>query len=606
MFIASSILAAIPLLWSTTLAISAILTNHHHAANRKYDFVIIGGGTAGSVIAHRLTEDPNVRVLLVEAGRSNVDGPDVDDIQVPFLVSSIDASFNWNYSTVAQPSLQNRSLDYPRGHVLGGSSSINFMLYTRGSSDEYDRVANITGDEGWSWKHMLPYMIKSETLSPPVDGHDTRSQVNATLHGFHGPVLTSLPGNSTILDGRVIMTTSELAEFPFNLDMNSGNPLGLGWLQSTIGHGVRTSSATAFLDANTLDRKNLDVLIGTRVTRLISSVRSNSKPTFRDVELAQSPSGERVIVTATKELVLSAGSVGTPQILKLSGIGDREELAAHGIPLVLDLPDVGKNLQDHPWVPLQWQINTNVTLDPFNRNATLRDAALSAYDATKRGPLANNPGGNHIGWFRLPENSSVLRQYGDPSSGPLSPHYELTVSNSFLSFTQPTPDAGGFMSMAAALVAPTSKGSVSLASSSAFDAPLIDPAFLQAPEDLAILTEAVMAAHRFTSAPAWKDFIIAPFPDTANTTTEEGAREYVKRMATTFRHPVGTARMGAADDASGVVGPDLCVKGAAGLRIVDASVFPHIFGSHLQAPVYAIAERAADLIKQAHGLRRSL
>ncbi|KAM5541851.1 hypothetical protein V8D89_004580 [Ganoderma adspersum] len=579
-----------------------LITDPTQVTNKSYDFVIIGGGAAGSVLAHRLTEHSATSVLLVEAGRSNTDGPDVNDIQVPYFVGDIPPSFDWNYTTVPQKALQNRTLSYPRGHVLGGSTSTNFMFYTRGSSDEFDRLARISGDAGWSWKAMLPYILKTETLTPPADGHDTQGQIDPAVHGKTGPVLTSLPGNASVLDSRVLQTTAELAEFPFNLDMNSGNPLGVGWLQSTIGHGVRSSAATAFLDQDTLARKNLDVLIGTRVTRLVQTGRKGGSPVFLGVELAQSASGARVQIKATKEVILSAGSIGTPQILMMSGIGDPEELAAHGIATLVDAPDVGKHMQDHPWVPLQWQVNTNDTLDSINRSPALLNAAAEIYNATKQGVMANNPGGNQIGWFRLPRNSSVLREFGDASAGPASPHFELTFGNSFLSFTQPVPVTGSFMSMCVALVAPTSRGSVKLASASAFDAPLIDPAFMQTRSDLATLTEAVKVAHRFAAAPAWKDFVITPFVDAVNTTTDADIHAYIADQVATFRHPMGTARMSTSELGSGVVDSKLLVENVVGLRIVDASVFPHIFGAHLQAPVYAIAERASDLVKRAHGI----
>ncbi|KAI0674672.1 aryl-alcohol oxidase-like protein [Trametes maxima] len=592
-------------------ASALLLTDHSKVAHKTYDFIIVGGGTAGAVLANRLTEHSSVHVLLVEAGVKSV-----NEIQVPYFVSSIEPTFDWNYTTIPQSALSNQTIPYPRGHVLGGSSSTNFMFYTRGSSDEFDRLARVSGDAGWSWERILPYILKTETLSPPVDGHNTSGQVNSTMHGKSGPVLTSLPGNASVLDARVIATTSQLSsEFPFNLDMNSGNPLGVGeyylayltslagWLQSTIGHGVRSSAATAFLTDETLSRKNLDVLIGTRVTRLIRTQHSSySAPTFLGVELAQSLSSPRVQLTARKEVILSAGSIGTPQILMLSGIGDREELSSHKITTLVDLPDVGKNMQDHPWVPLQWQVNSNDTLDPINRNPALKNELIALYNSTKRGPIANNPGGNQIGWFRLPKDSSVLRRFGDSTAGPRSPHFELTCPNSFLSFTQPEPEAGNFMSMCVALVAPTSRGSVKLASSSTFDAPLIDPAFMRTESDLAILTEAVKAAHHFVAAPAWKDFIIAPFSEAAKTTTDTDIHAYIRKMVATFRHPMGTAAMSSTQDSKGVVNPDLRVKNVKGLRIVDASVLPHIFGAHLQAPVYAIAERAADLIKLDHGI----
>ncbi|KAI0765174.1 aryl-alcohol oxidase-like protein [Fomes fomentarius] len=582
--------------------LGALLTDPSHlVGNRSYDFIVVGGGTAASVIAHRLTEHAATTVLLIEAGTSNTDSPDISQIQVPYFVSTIDTSFDWNYTTTPQHALKNRTISYPRGHVLGGSSSTNYMFYTRGSADEFNKLARVSGDHEWSWVHMLRYIKKSEKLSPPADRHNMRGQLDPSVHGTTGPLLTSLPGNASVLDSRVLKATRELAEFPFNLDMNSGNPLGIGWLQSTIGNGARSSAATAFLAPEYLTRHNLDVLIGTRVTRLFPTAKSKNAPVFLGVELAQSPSGKQIRIAAKKEVILSAGSIGTPQLLMLSGIGDRAELKSHEINVIVDLPDVGKNLQDHPWVPLQWHVNTNDTLDNLVRDPAALNAAIALYNRTRQGVLANNPGANHIGWFRLSDESPILK-YGDPAAGPLSPHYELTFGNSFLSFTQPLPETGNFMSICAALVAPTSRGSVKISSSSAFNPPLIDPGFMQTLSDLEILTEAVKAAHRFVAAPSWSNFVIAPFAEGAELKTDADIHEYIRNLATTFRHPIGTARMSAEDDKFGVVNPDLRVKNTRGLRVVDASIFPHVFGAHIQGPVYAIAERASDIIKLSHGI----
>ncbi|KAK7039155.1 hypothetical protein VNI00_010059 [Paramarasmius palmivorus] len=477
------------------------------------------------------------------------------------------------------------------------------MFYTRGSSDDFDRLARISGDSGWSWKRILPYFLKSETLSPSADGHNTTGQVDPRFHGTSGPVLTSLPGNTSVLDSRILETSSQLSEFPFNLDMNSGDPLGVGWLQSTIGHGVRSSSATAFLSDAALSRKNFDVLIGTRATRLLQTGYKNGKPVFLGVELAQSASGPRMSVTARKEVILSAGAIGTPHLLKLSGIGDRKELSAHGVHTLVEVPDVGRHMQDHPWVPLQWFLNTTNTMDTIIRNATLLNEETAFYNKTKEGPLANNPSGNQLGWFRLAKNSSVLKEFGDPTGGKVSPHFEIIFTNTFLSFTEPLPPTGNFMTMLVALVSPRSRGSVRLTSSSPFDAPLIDPNFMDMESDMVILTEAVKAAYRFAAAQTWQGFIIEPFGPRLNTT--EDIHNHIRNLAMTLRHPVGTARMSSAKDTAGVVGPDLRVKKVEGLRVADASIFPHIVGAHTQAPVYAIAERASDLIKKAHGIKHS-
>ncbi|KAF8148700.1 aryl-alcohol oxidase-like protein [Crassisporium funariophilum] len=583
---------------------AALYSDPAQLKTNVYDFVIVGAGTAGCVIANRLSEDPKIRILVIEAGRSNIgDGSNV--IQIPFLVGDATpgTSFDWNYTTVPQPGLEGRSVSFPRGRVLGGSSSVNFMYYTRGSSDDFDRLASVSGDSGWSWKNILPYILKNEKHVPSADGHNTTGQFDPAVHGFKGPLLTSLPGFPSDIDGRVMNTTTVLHdEFPFNLDMNSGNPLGVGWLQSSIGNGARSSSATTYL-AQALERPNVDVVIETQVTRLLQIDNSSLLPTFRGVECSQSRAGPRFRIAARKEIIISAGSIGTPQILMLSGIGDRSALGALKIPPIVHIPDVGQNMQDHPFVSMQWVVKDNETEDTLNEQPALFAAALKEYDETRGGIMANNPAGNHIGWFRLPGNSPVLREFGDPTGGPHSPHFEMMFENGFFSFTQAIPSVGNFFSILVALVSPISRGSVTLSTSSSFDHPLIDPALLGTAFDQAALVEAVKASQRFVAASPWKDYIIVPFADSVNTTTDAGILAYASKFATTIRHPVSTAMISKNTDKKGVVGPQLLVKDCAGVRVVDASIFPFALGAHPQAAVYAIAERAADLIKTAHELQ---
>ncbi|TDL19928.1 aryl-alcohol oxidase-like protein [Rickenella mellea] len=580
--------------------LAALLTDPRHLPQTQWDYIVVGAGTAGCVVANRLSENPKVKILVIEAGVQNT-GPDASAIEVPFLVAeaSSGTTFDWNYTTTPQAALNNRTTAYPRGFVLGGSSSTNYMAFTRGSSEEYNRLASISGDSGWSWRKIFPYALKNEKHVASADNHKTTGEYNPSVHG-NGPLLTSLPGTSTDIDNRVLETTKELhSEFPFNLDMNAGNPLGVGWLQSTIGNSVRSSSATAYLSPALANRSNINLLTNTRVTRLIKTNNLSSRfPTFLGVEFAQTASGPRFTATAREEVILSAGSIGTPQILMLSGIGDQTKLSKLGIKTAVNLPDVGMNMQDHPFFALQWSVNSTKTFDSIVNNATAFSDAFAQYEATGQGIFANNAIANHIGFFRLAESSGILKQFGDPTAGPHSPHYEFAFINGFYGTTQTEPTTGNYFSAAVILVSPTSRGSVTLASDSPFDHPLIDPALLATSFDQQVVVEAVEALQRFISASPWKGYIKAPYGGSANATTRDGILEYARNSVISIRHPMGTAAMSQTRARAGVVDAHLLVKGVEGVRIVDASVIPGI-AAHPQAAVYIIAERAADLIKAA-------
>ncbi|KAG2107386.1 aryl-alcohol oxidase-like protein [Suillus discolor] len=558
---------------------------------------MISAGTAGSVIAARLSENPAFSVLVIEAGPSN---QNILAAEVPFLGSTLspNSAVTWNYTTAPQIGLNNRTIPYPRGYVLGGSSTINFEVWTRGSRDDYNRFANVTCDSGWSWDEMVHYMKKSEHLVPPTDNRSVVGEVDPSVHGKKGPVQVSLGGFVSGVDRRVIDTTRELdCEFPYNVDMNSGYTLGLGWTQNSVSSkGFRSSSATAYL-APAMERDNLDVLIQTRVTKLVAVSQENGVPTFGQVEVAQTATGPRLLFNATKEVVLSGGSINTPQLLQLSGVGDSALLAPLNITTILNLGDVGKNLSDHPFLANHWLVNSTSTLEKVARNATLAADLLAQWNATGTG-LFSDPGANQIGWKRLPSNSSIFQQYPDPSAGPTSAHYELLPVNGFVSFVESTPATGFFSTIVTNVASPLSRGSVTLASSDPFDNPIIDPALLGSPFDIYVMVEAIKSAKRFVEAPAWKGYIIQAL-GALNSTIDEDLAEYARNSTTTVFHPVGTARMTSYSNQDGVVNPDLLVKGASGLRIVDASVLPYIPAAHTQACVYALAERAADLIKAA-------
>ncbi|KAF7374108.1 GMC oxidoreductase [Mycena sanguinolenta] len=576
---------------STTLCSGVLLENVADLTklNVKFDFIVVGGGTAGNVVANRLSECSNTKVLVLEAGGSNAD---VLNIIVPFYAprATPNTAQDWNYTTTAQTGLNGRSVSYNRGFVLGGSSSVNYMVYTRGSVDDFNRWAKVTGDEGWSWNSLFPYFLKNEDFSPPQDHHNTKGQYNPAVHGTSGINTVTLSGSPTGIDSMVIDTTKQLSGYPFNLDMNSGYPIGIGWGQATIKDGARSSSATSYLGPQFINRPNLYVLLNARVTRVLQT----STGAIRTVEFVQNLNGPKYTLTANKEVILSAGSIGSPNILMHSGIGDSKALGKLGIQSVHNLPSVGQNLTDHSLLFLQFLVNSTNTWDTATHNATLAAQEFAEWNTSRQGPLVDNPL-SQIGWLRV--NSTALKGFQDPSAGSNSPHYELIFSNGMI---PPPPPTGNFLSILPVVVSPASRGAVTLGSSNPIDAPLINPNLLGAEVDLVIMREAVKSAIRYTTAPAWKGYVLSTVGITD--TSDAGIEAYIRANAGTIYHPVGTASMSPKNAQWGVVNPDLTVKGLTGLRVVDMSVVPFIPASHTQSSAYVIGEKASDLIKQTWGL----
>ncbi|KAF9005525.1 pyranose dehydrogenase [Cyathus striatus] len=578
------------------LCLAKIYQNFRDLSTDKFDFVIVGGGLAGLVVANRLTEIPELTVLVIEAGPSN---EGVFDSVVPFLGYRLEAGFtpwDWNSTMVPQPELDNRTLLYARAHMLGGCTSHNGLIYARGSSNDYDHWANVTGDSGWSWENIFPYILKSEGWTPPADHHNTTGQYNPSFHSVKGPLSVSLPGYHQVIDDPVIQTTRELPDlFPFVQDVNTGHFIGIGWTQATIGHGVRSSSATTYLSP-IASRSNLHVLLGARVTRVLQT-SGKKELLFGKVEFVSDINGTTAdthTVFAEKEIILSAGIIGTPQLLLNSGIGDKDELKALGVKPVLHLPDVGKNLSNHLILDASWISNT--TGNDLVQNATLLTESLVEWNRSKTGPLVA-PSSSQMGGIRLPSNSSVFINHTDPTFGPNTPHiyFATTEPNGFFQ-SVPGIELVGLIGW---VVAPQSRGHVTISSNNPLDQPIIDAGFLTNEYDMLVAIEVIKHIRKFFTAPVWKDILVAPYHPTQDEVTDDQIEAYIHQSAVAASHGAGTAAMSPKGAGYGVVDPDLNVKGTSGLRVVDGSVIPSATSGNNQAPIYAVAERAADLIKHA-------
>jgi choline dehydrogenase len=524
-----------------------------------FDFVVVGGGTAGCALAARLSEDAAHRVCLLEAGGKGTNLA----VRIPGAIALAQRSpqLNWRFQSVPQGQLNGRRIPVPRGRGLGGSGLINGMVYFRGHPRDYDDWAR-AGASGWSYREVLPYFRKSE---------DNENFAASEFHGRGGPMRIRTITRPNRLNQAFFAALAGLG-IQARADLNAEDSEGMALRQVAIRGGTRETTASALLDP-ALGRSNLTVLTGAHATQVILEGR-------RAVGVkAQSREGA-VLVRARREVILSAGAIQSPQLLMLSGIGDGEHLASVGISVRHHLPGVGRNLHDHLASPVHMSTDRPVSYGISLRSLPRNILNVAEYLLFRSGPLANN----------VFESAAFVKTV----PGLDRPDVQLV----FQCAKRPPPGfafpLGHGFAISPVGLYPRSRGRVTLASSDPFAAPLIDPNLLAVAEDVAPLVRGIRLARRVFAAPAFAPYRAQESAPGRSAESDADLIAYIRAQAYTVHHPVSTCRMGS--DALAVVDPQLRVIGLDGLRVADASVFPSLIGGNTNAAVVMVAEKAGDMI----------